>query len=321
MKKYLYILLAAGLLCACGKPASKSAEVPSSAAFSADSAYAYVAHQVSLGARVPGTPAHEACAKYLREELRRFGAEVHIQQGQLPNYAGQQQQIYNIQGSFRPEANKRVLLCAHWDCRPWSDQESDTEAVMTPVLGANDGASGVGVLLEIARQLGMTDSLPLGVDIVFFDAEDMGTPDFYEGPERENTWCLGSQLWAKEMKPQSGRYAYGILLDMVGAPNAIFPREYYSAHYAPSVLAKIWNMASQLGFGNYFVQVESYPLVDDHLYVNTLAGIPCVDIIHYDQLSGTGFPAYWHTNHDDMSNVSPATLNAVGRTVLTTILH
>ncbi len=195
---------------------------------------------------------------------------------------------------------------------------------MKPVLGANDGASGVGVLLEIARQL--ADSLlpaAVGVDIVFFDAEDMGTPSFYLGKEREDTWCLGSQLWAREYKatPSDKRYTYGILLDMVASPGAVFPREYFSTQYASAYVDKIWHVADQLGYGSFFRNTPSYPVTDDHYYINTLAGIPCLDIIHYDQQSGTGFPEYWHTNHDDMQNVSTATLNAVGRTVLTTILN
>lgn len=239
------------------------------------------------------------------------------------NYAGESQQVVNIIGRYGVQASagqkvRRVLLCSHWDSRPWSDQEEEYAARMTPVLGANDGASGVGVLLEIARQLQQQDSCP-AVEIVFFDAEDMGTPDFYTGKQRQNTWCLGSQLWAKQARKSDFRY--GILLDMVASPDAVFPKEYYSVQYASAEVEKLWQTAAALGFGRFFRNERSYPVTDDHYYVNTLAGIPCLDIIHYDQQSGTGFPEYWHTNHDDMKSVSPTTLDAVGKTVLTTILR
>lgn len=325
MKNHLSVYitgLALLLLAACSsQPAKKTAEPLRSAAFSADSAYRFINEQVNFGARVPGTPAHEACAKYLMQELRRHGARVEMQQGTRTNYAGEEQPIVNIVGQYGDPSKEGVLLCAHWDCRPWSDQEEDYSRRSTPVLGANDGASGVGVLLEIARQLGLTEACP-SVTIVFFDVEDMGTPEFYTGIQRENTWCLGSQLWAERYKKEhSCKFRYGILLDMVASPDASFPLEYFSEQYAAFAQQKVWKTASNLGYGRFFKQERSYPLTDDHYYVNTIAGIPCIDIIHYDQRSGTGFPEYWHTNHDDMKNVSVTTLDAVGKTVLTTILQ
>lgn len=332
-------------LVACSKP-SKTVEVLTPAAFCADSAYAYVSAQVAFGARVPGTEAHKACEQYLVEQLTRFGAEVSIQEGSLPNYAGEQQPIRNIIARFGTTSTSHVeetgvpggttMLCAHWDCRPWCDQEQDPALWQTPVLGANDGASGVGVLLEVARQLSLLDSVP-SVEIVFFDAEDMGTPEFYEGPQRPNSWCLGSQLYAQELLARkSVRMASpecpeapecseapreGILLDMVGAPDAVFPKEYFSMHFAPSLTEKVWRMGARLGFGRYFSPEKGSAITDDHYFVNTIAGVPCIDIIHYSHQSGTGFPAYWHTTHDDMSNVSVATLHAVGTTVMTYVLR
>lgn len=298
--------------------------------FSADSAYQYVAHQVAFGARVPATSAHKACADWLTEKLAQHGAAVEIQRGTMTNYAGEAQPIMNIIGKFRPEAEKRILLCAHWDSRPWADQEDASQ----PVMGANDGASGVGVLLEIARQLGLSakaDSTKAsekkteyGVDIVLFDAEDMGTPEWYEGPQREDTWCLGSQLWSKKTiaSPSKGKeYAFGILLDMVGTPGAVFPKEYFSMQYGSRYVEQIWQAANKMGYGRFFINSQSYPLTDDHYYVNTIAHIPCVDIIHYDQRNGNGFPPYWHTTHDDMSNVSRETLEAVGKTVMMVIVE
>lgn len=313
------------LLCACTGGGHQQTTAAPEVAFATDSAYAYIARQVNFGARVPGSEAHQACATYLREQLRAHGADVRVEQGSLPNYMGEAQPIYNIIGSYHPEAKRRVLLCAHWDCRPWCDQEENYDDRYEPVLGANDGASGVGVLLEIARQLGQNDSLlnRVGIDIALFDAEDMGTPSFYTGKQREDTWCLGSQLWAERVRKEkrASAYDFGILLDMVGAPDAVFPKEYYSLQYAGGYVEKLWRTAAQLGYGRLFHDTRSYPLTDDHYYVNTLAGIPCVDIIHYDQQSGTGFAHYWHTRHDDMNNISKATLDAVGRTVLTMLQH
>ena len=311
-------------LTGCGKRSNQSSTSPTetSVSFSSDSAYQYIADQVDFGPRVPGTAPHEQCARYLRDKLASFGATVRVEQGQLPNYTGEPQQIYNIIGSYAPEAKRRILLCAHWDCRPWCDQEENFDDRMQPVLGANDGASGVGVLLEVARQLGMSN-LGAGVDIVFFDAEDMGTPSFYTGKEREDTWCLGSQLWAANRKADktAGNYEFGVLLDMVGSPEAVFPKEYYSTQYANAYVEKLWRTADQLGYGRYFRNTRSYPLTDDHYYVNTVAGIPCLDIIHYDAQSGTGFAYYWHTTQDDMRNISKATLDAVGRTITTLIVN
>lgn len=322
MNKICLIYLALTMaLAGCGRTQQKTAGEPMApAAFSADSAYAYTDAQVKMGARVPGTPAHKECLEYLRSSLERFGLETAVEQGSLPRYDGKQQEICNVVGRYRPDLKQRVLLCAHWDCRPWSDHESDPEKQMIPVLGANDGASGVGVLLEIARQLQIQQP-ETGVDIVFFDAEDMGTPDFYRGESRENSWCLGSQLWAAQHKAEKADYQYGILLDMIGSPDAVFGKEYFSLQYAPQVLQHIWGIAGKIGFSRWFVYRNTGAVTDDHYYVNSIAGIPTIDIIHYDPQSGTGFPSYWHTNHDDMQNVSRTTLDAVGKTLMTAIVE
>jgi len=265
------------------------------------------------------------CAVWLIEQLRACGAEVELQKGFMPDYRGNDQQIYNIIGHFyTPEtaSRPRILLGAHYDTRPWCDEEEDYNDRFYNVPGANDGASGVGVLLEVARQLGIRkadSTFRTPVDIVFFDCEDMGTPHFYTGVEREDTWCLGSQLWAMNYAKIEGAkpsYQYGIVLDMVGAANAIFPREMYSTNYAANYQQQIWHSAQQLGYGAMFSDQQSYPITDDHYYVNYIAGIPCVDIIHYDIRSTTGFASWWHTRGDDMSNISQSTLHAVGEVVM-----
>lgn len=293
-------------------------------AFSADSAYHYIAQQVAFGARVPGTEEHAACGEWLVKKLAQFGAQVQNQYGTMPNYAGETQPLRNIVAYLEGNTQHAILLCAHWDSRPWSDEEPLYENRFTPVIGANDGASGVGVILEIVRQLSIRKAqgeyIP-SVQIVLFDCEDMGTPTHYTGKEREHTWCLGSQYWAKELKIQNSKFKiqYGILLDMVGDPSATFPREYFSMTYAGNYVEQLWRTAAQLGYGRYFVNQAAYPITDDHYYVNTIAGVPCVDIIDYKPQNGTGFAEWWHTQQDDMRNINRQTLKAVGETVITTI--
>ena len=325
---YVFVLVVVALV-GCKKQPSKA--VAQSPVFSADSAYEYIRDQVSFGPRVPGTMAHYDCAMYLQKKLEGFGWVVRSEQGLMTDYKGDNQPVYNIIASLNPQIKQRILLCAHWDTRPWADEEDDYELRMKPVLGANDGASGVGVLLEVARELGklQADSVGgnLGVDIVLFDCEDMGTPDFYTGKQTENTWCLGSQFWSDNYKKygtmlyHGTKYKYGILLDMVGGTDAVFPKEYHSMEFASQYVEKIWRNAQRLGYGKYFVDQYCYPITDDHYYVSTIAGVPCVDIIHYSPDSDTGFASFWHTTRDDMSNINKQTLQVVGEVVLATIMN
>ena len=320
------------LLSACGKKQA----VATRPSFSSDSAYAYIERQMAFGPRVPNSNAHMQCAVWLIEQLKAFGAEVELQKGFMPDYKGDNQQIYNIIGHFTPSlegrdgeglSRPRILLGAHYDTRPWCDEEEDYSERFYNVPGANDGASGVGVLLEVARQLGLRvadSTLSTPVDIIFFDCEDMGTPRVYTGAEREDTWCLGSQLWATNYanniklsnSEASNGYQYGIILDMVGAPDAVFPLEMYSTQYASNYQHQIWRAAEQLGYGSMWVKQPSYPITDDHYYINYIAGIPCVDVIHYDIRNATGFPHWWHTRNDNMDNISKSTLQAVGEVVM-----
>ena len=319
-----YSILVLLLLCvSCVKQQQSSTTNSQLSTFSADSAYTYIAQQLAFGARVPGTQAHEACGDWLVSELARHGAQVKNQHGTMTNYAGKPQAIRNIVAILEGNTSHAILLCAHWDCRPWSDEEELYEDRFEPVMGANDGASGVGVILEMVRQLALRKAkgefIPT-VQVVFFDCEDMGTPAHFTGSQRDHTWCLGSQYWAQEYEHSTLNSQYGILLDMVGDPSATFPREYFSRQYAGSYVERLWREASKLGYGRYFVQQATYyPITDDHYYVNTIAGIPCVDVIDYKMNTETGFAHWWHTQHDDIHNINKQTLQAVGETVLTTI--
>jgi glutaminyl-peptide cyclotransferase len=285
------------------KPAVSYPPAPN---FNEDSAYSFVKAQVNFGPRVPGTPAHAKCATYLYSKLKSFGWEVQIQNGNITTYDGKKFNLKNIFASYKPEETKRILLMSHWDSRPFAD--SDTIDPSKPFDSADDGPSGVGIILEIARQLNLSQP-EVGVDILFDDLEDYGR-------ERDdNSWALGTQYWAKN-PPKPGYTAqYGILLDMVGAKGATFPREGLSTENAPYVVKKIWNKAMHLKYSGFFVFEDIRGITDDHEFVINYANIPCVDIVNWD-FKRDGFGSYHHTHRDNMDIIDKNTLKAVGQTVL-----
>lgn len=276
--------------------------------FNQDSAYFFVNEQVEFGPRVPNTANHQLAGDVIISRLEKYGAKITIQNFSATTYDGESLVLRNIMGSINPKAKKRILIATHWDTRPWASKEETDPSV--PFDGANDGASGVGVLLEMARSIQKFDSLPnVGVDLLFFDGEDWGE----EGGGSQDSWCLGSQYWSKN----KGSYAayYGILLDMVGGKNAKFPYEEISRKYANKILKKVWTEASKIGYGDYFIPRKEGSIADDHYYVNTIAKIPMIDIIHWEP--GPGYFGDWHhTTRDDMDIIDKNTLKAVGQTVL-----
>lgn len=285
--------------------------------FNADSAYLYVKQQVDFGPRFPNNEAHAKCAEFLKNKLASFGLQTQIQIGKTKTFNNKEIIIKNIIGEYNPEAKKRILLFAHWDSRPFADQ--DSKEMTKPILGANDGASGVGILLEVARQLTLVKP-EIGVDIIFFDAEDYGQPS--SGMlihQNTDSWCLGSQYWAKNLHKQNYKAEFGILLDMVGSSNILFTQESISMKYAPDVVRKVWNKASQIGYSKYFSQEQTFFVgTDDHKYVNEIARIPSIDIIHYERSTGN-FHHSWHTHKDNMEVIDPNSLKIVGQTLLTVI--
>ena len=333
MIRYLFSLLSLFLmLCAvsCGGSANgssavanKQEKVVEAPRFDADSAYAFVQAQVDFGSRVPNSDEHRACGDYLENKLKSYGAEVISQQVELVAYDGTKLQARNIVGQFQPQKNKRIMLCAHWDSRPWADSDPDASKHRTPILGANDGASGVGVLLEIARLLAVAPT-EVGIDIIFFDAEDYGTHNADDNPARvtmDHSWALGSQYWSRRPHKSNYNARYGILLDLVGAPGSTFYQEGISLAYAGSLVEKIWDTAHKIGHSKYFVKEQGGYATDDHYYVNEFMGLPCVDIINYDEDSENGFGTYHHTIKDDMSWIDRETLKAVGETVVAVIYN
>jgi len=282
--------------------------------FIGDSAFIFVDKQVKFGPRVPNSMAHTRCGDYLVAELKRLGCSVVEQKFVATSYDGSKLNARNIIGSINPQAVKRILLASHWDSRPIADEDPTNKK--GAIAGANDGASGVGVLLELARSIQQSTLKPtVGIDLIFFDVEDGGNAALAK--DKFSGFCLGSQYWAANKHIPNYSAYYGVLLDMVGAKGATFPKESFSMQYANEVTRSIWNMASQLGYSAYFVDQEGGGITDDHLPVNETAKIPMIDIIHLQMNNPKKtFFEDWHTHEDDMRNIDPNTLKAVGQTLM-----
>ena len=283
--------------------------------FNADSAYLFVKNQVEFGPRVPASIPHRQCATFLEEKLKSYRFNVYEQNGTVTTFDSKKFNLKNIIASYKPNEPSRILLCAHWDTRPFADRDIKDKDL--PIDGANDGASGVAVLLEIARQINRV-SINTGIDIILFDLEDYGQPHESKFPAQDNTWCLGSQYWGNNLhKP--GYYAnYGILLDMVGAKNATFLQEGNSELYASAILKKVWKASERLGYSDYFLNTKIDGITDDHYYINALTAIPTIDIVHMDP-STKDFGNFHHRHSDNMDVIDKNTLKAVGQTILDVI--
>lgn len=322
MKNKFLLILALGIAaltgCSNTKTASESAttvtEPQPKVIFNGDSAYKHVKVQCDFGPRVPNTEAHGKCGDYLVATLNGYGAKVTEQKVDLTAFDGTILHARNIIAEFYPEKANRICLLAHWDCRPWADNDPSEANHTKPVMGANDGASGVGVLLEIARLLA-TNEPQCGIDILLSDAEDWGESD----ADNAESWAMGTRYWVKNVHREGYRYPnFGILLDMVGDAEAKFLKEYYSVQSAPSVVNQVWTTAASLGYGNKFVNEFGGAMTDDHVALIE-AGIPCIDIIDQRRDSPTGFCPQWHTVDDVMKHISKETLTAVGQTVTSVI--
>ena len=287
--------------------------------FNADSALAYVKVQTDFGPRVPGTEAHENCAAWLTQTLKRFCPDVQIQEFKSRVYDGTVFNGKNIIASFKPDSRARIMLCSHWDSRPYADHDPDPSRHHTPIDGANDGASGVGILIEISRLLNIQPP-KIGVDIVFFDLEDYGPPQDDQREGKNEYWGLGSQYWSNNPHVPGYRARFAILLDMVGDSGAVFQKEGFSMYFAPDKVNKVWKIARSLGYEKYFPDEKGGYINDDHYFINDIRNIPAIDIIHLDPNSSNGsFWEYWHTTGDSFDKIDKKTLGIVGRVVETVV--
>ena len=296
-------------------PKAETPEVPLAKvpAFNPDSAYAYTQTQVDFGPRTPNSAAHDRCAAWMIKQLKQWADTVYVQTYTATAFDGKEIKSKNIIASFNPHTNARVFLSSHWDTRPMADEDDHDQD--KPIDGANDGAASTAMLLELARAI-RTQKTNIGVDLILFDSEDYGQPATSPSPHSEDSWCLGSQYWAKAPHVPNYRADFGINLDMVASADAIFTREGISVQYADWVSQYVWNIASRLGYSTLFQSRVLGPITDDHYYVNVLRNIPTIDVIHYTE---TGFGKYHHTHADNMTLISREMMQTVGKVMLQTV--
>lgn len=282
----------------------KGRNVPS---FYADSAYHFVEKQVSFGPRNPGSQGHRQTGAWLIDKLTGYAGErgVFAQRFSHAGYEGDTLHLTNIIAAFNTASTDRIMLCAHWDTRPRADRDSTRS--QQPIPGADDGASGVAVLLELAR-LFEKNPPSIGVDLILFDGEDYGKESDLE------RYFLGSRYWANYPPVKGYKPRFGILLDMVGGKNALFPKEKNSLGVAPALVNEIWSIAEEKGYSNIFIPREGSAIADDHMIINRILNIPTIDIIRHQPGLETEveFARYWHTHNDNMDVISRKTLEAVG---------
>lgn len=274
--------------------------------FNSDNAFEHIKTQIEFGPRRMNSEAHENCKNWLQEKLKELNFETKLQNFESKAYSGELLKGSNIQGYHNKHVKERILLCAHYDTRHIADK--DTVNVDNPIDGADDGASGVAVILEIAR-LVKESNLPMGIDIVFFDAEDHGS----DKPNQAYSWGLGSQYWSSEIRKTEYDYKYGILLDMVGSKNATFRKEGYSVQTSKYVVDQIWNLAKGMGRDKYFIDKQIGAITDDHRFIIEKTSIPMVDIINVQE-SGK-FGHYHHKHSDNIEIIDKKTLHAVGQVI------
>lgn len=277
------------LLPSCGRPKAAS--------YDGKKAFAWVERQIAFGPRAPGTAGHDSCFAFLEATMRRYADAVEVDTFRyyVPRLE-KEVLLSNLRARFAPEAEQRILLGAHWDTRPWADLDPDPARRNEPILGANDGASGVAVLLELARML-HEQKPKVGVDIVFFDGEDLGSAD------NEAGWFRGSKEYVAR-RSREPRPLFAIVVDMVGKRDLALHWEGNSYQQAGNIVDLVWGRARQLNVRSFRSDVR-HRVFDDHMPFLE-AGIPAIVIIDFS------FPE-WHTHQDDLDVIDPASLEGVGR--------
>lgn len=280
---------------------------PAVFAFDGNRAFDILVKQTGFGPRVPDTEASRKAQDFIAQKLQEAGAQV-FRQPFTVTYRGKAYRMANIIGLLKGRSERKILLCAHYDSRPVADQDPNPENRNKPVPGANDGASGVAVLLEISRVL-KDFQPPFTVVFAFFDGEDLG--DIEDGG-----MFFGSKHFARNLTVENFnlKAEKGVLLDMVGDKDFASNDEWYSRYYAPQIVTGILQAANQLGYQRFFFRPPTIAVMDDHLPLNEIAGIPTANIIDFD------YP-YWHTLKDTPDKCSSETLAIVGKTVLQWLMN
>ena len=288
----LFILL----LAACQARAGAGNGAKTTREFNGQTAFTYVEQQMAFGPRIPNTPGHDKMGDWLAAQLRQRADTVIVQAFTQKTSKGVTLRLRNFFARFRPEATDRVLFLAHWDTRPKADKSANLGQQQLPVPGANDGASGVAVLLGVADAL-KARAPGIGVDLLFVDGEDYG--DFTDSTET----LLGARYFAAHL-PTGYTPLFAVLFDMVGDKDLQFLQEGFSMSKAPEVVQRVWQVANQLGYAQVFVPRADEALIDDHVPLQQ-AGIHAIDVIDFT------FP-YHHTTEDTIDKVSAASLQIVG---------
>jgi len=269
--------------------------------FDEDHAFSYLVAQCDFGPRNPGSDGYYACLDYLITELDQSANEIILQDFSYQERRyNKQYNLQNIIARFNPDAEFQTIISAHWDTRPWADQEDLRQDRNKPIIGANDGASGVAILLELAKIMGENPP-PIGVNLVFFDGEDLGVPGENE------TYCQGSRFFATNLPIP--RPDEAINLDMVGDKQLVLPIERYSLEYHPKLVRHLWDRAKDMGLDAFIGRVD-YAIYDDHVRLNEIAGIPSIDIIDFKYPNS--YANFWHTMNDIPENCSEESLGQVG---------
>jgi glutaminyl-peptide cyclotransferase len=289
------------MLAGCSGQGAPVGPTPGSPPFDGAAAFELVQEQVGFGPRVPGTEGHARQLSWMLDRVGRLAPVVVADTFSHVTAGGDSLTLVNVVARFSPDASRRIVLLTHWDTRPTSDQASDSSLHGIPVPGANDGASGTAVLLQLAIGLAEVPP-PLGVDLLFVDGEDYGPG--------VDDMLLGARRYAETLEAE-GRPVYGLLLDMVGDADPSFPVEGNSAQFANVVVQKVWRAAERLGYRDYFPTAVGQTLTDDHIPLIE-AGLPTANLVDFSY--GPGH-SYWHTPQDVPEHVSGATLGMVGAVV------
>ena len=307
----IFVLIVAGCSQDSPKPVAQKAQPQKPAItvpqFDGANAFKYLTAQTDFGPRNPNSKGHDNCLQYLQSEMRKYADAVNLQPFTMPGYKNETLKLTNIISSFNLQSTSRILLVSHWDTRPMADQETLAQKKNKPVLGANDGASGIAIMLEMARHFKSAPP-PIGVDMLFVDGEDYGNESDLKN------YFLGARYFAKH-KPNGYAPVFAILLDMVGDKQLEIKREPYSLRFAPDIVNLVWSTAKEIGVSQ-FADAEQRPVADDHLPLNE-AGIRTIDLIDFDYPDETN--KYWHTLEDTPDKCSSESLEAVGKVLLTVI--